>query len=72
MRENNPECKCVGEHMSDEKSAYIDRSVMSDCCGAPAVGEVINESGTLLGICSDCKDHATFERENEKPNKEVV
>jgi hypothetical protein len=33
---------------------------LSVCCGAPPLGEI------EVGICSRCKDHATFESEEVK------
>tara|TARA_R100000664_G_C2756496_1_gene144393 strand:+ start:3136 stop:3303 length:168 start_codon:yes stop_codon:yes gene_type:complete len=41
--------------------------LVSECCGANAyfsLGSahgIYNSSGTYLGICSDCKDHAMFQ-----------
>lgn len=52
--------------MSVDREDFIDNSVLSNCCGAPALGEVINGEG----MCSDCKEHAEFE-ENEEESTQV-
>jgi hypothetical protein len=44
--------------MSTEYCDLLDGSHLSDCCGAPALGEVCDGAG----ICSRCRDHATFDR----------
>jgi hypothetical protein len=36
-------------------------SQISKCCGAAPIGEVFD----TIGFCSDCKDHAEFEDEEE-------
>ncbi len=53
--------------MSADPSGYVDRTVVSNCCGAPSIGEVINGEG----ICFDCKEHASFEAEPE-PKPETL
>jgi hypothetical protein len=41
-------------------------SLISVCCGARPWGEVYDASNCPpTGICSKCKDHATFEQEND-------
>lgn len=41
-------------------------TLISGCCGARPWGEVYNTPGCPpTGICSACKDHATFEQEND-------
>jgi len=34
---------------------------VSNCCGALPIGETYDD----LGFCSDCRDHAVFESEEE-------
>lgn len=41
---------------------YTDSSLISNCCGASAWGDV-DKYG--CGICSKCKEHASFEKETE-------
>jgi len=36
--------------------------LISVCCGKPPLGEVFDD----CGICSGCRDHATFEQEIEE------
>jgi hypothetical protein len=36
-------------------------NLISNCCGARAWGEIQDN----VGICSDCKEHASFEKEEE-------
>ena len=35
--------------------------MVSNCCGALPMGETHDD----LGFCSECKEHATFEKEEE-------
>jgi hypothetical protein len=44
---------------------YPDTELRSDCCDAVADGEVIDG----IGICSKCKEHASFTNENEDDNQ---
>jgi len=36
--------------------------MISVCCGAPPLGEICDD----CGICSQCRDHTTFEQEIEE------
>jgi hypothetical protein len=36
---------------------------ISVCCGAAPLGEIDGDSDEPCGICSACRDHATFELE---------
>jgi hypothetical protein len=38
---------------------------LSTCCGAHALGDVHKSGDDLVGICSDCRDHAMFEEVEE-------
>ena len=40
---------------------YPDMERLSDCCTAPSAWEIVDG----LGICSKCKEHATFLTEEE-------
>lgn len=47
---------------------YFGSSFISNCCGAPPWGELYDAIGNipLTGICSRCKDHASFSQEIEE------
>ncbi len=47
--------------MSQHPYDFIDRSRVSNCCGAPIIG---------TDICSDCKEHCDVEPEDgpDEPN----
>ena len=51
--------------------------LVSECCGANAyfsIGDahgVYNHSGSYLGICSDCKDHAIFQDITDKESEDA-
>ncbi len=61
-------CDCLGELDDDglmkyqkEKEAQEELlEVVSDCCSALPLGEIYDG----LGLCSQCKDHATFGGDN--------
>ena len=38
-----------------------DRMIVSNCCGALPIGEIYDD----LGFCSECREHALFEEEEE-------
>lgn len=42
-----------------------DNSLVSTCCGYPPLGELYN-SKSIEGTCSRCKDHASFESEENE------
>ena len=45
---------------------YPASHLISNCCGAPSLGDVLEDAyGHLTGICSECRDHATFEKDTE-------
>jgi len=44
---------------------YPNQEVRSDCCDAPAMGEVIDG----IGICAKCKEHASFTNEDEEDDQ---
>lgn len=37
-------------------------SLLSECCGFPPLGEVFDG----IGFCGDCKDHASFEDDDDQ------
>lgn len=48
----------------------VNASLLSTCCNAVSLGEVVEDAyGHLNGICSECRDHATFEPEIEDERK---
>ena len=45
---------------------YPANHLISTCCGARSLGEVLDDAyGHLMGICSECRDHADFEKDTE-------
>jgi hypothetical protein len=44
-----------------EYDEYINDNFISDCCGAPIVGEIIDD----LGICSQCNEWSGVRQEPE-------
>ena len=47
--------------MSVDIYDFVIGSGESNCCGAPSIGEVIDG----LGMCSECKEWAEFEDEDD-------
>jgi hypothetical protein len=45
----------------DEPQDYYNSTVLSTCCGAPALGEIEEFEGVIVGVCSRCKEHSDFE-----------
>ena len=43
-------------------------SKISNCCGALPIGETCED----LGFCSECKEHAVFEEEEEKTMSRMI
>ena len=51
---------------NDNDDGYPDTSLISDCCGAHSLGEVYEDAyGHISGICSECRDNATFSKDTE-------
>lgn len=45
----------------DESEFSPDKSKISECCGAYSLYELYEDrDGNFTGICSKCRDHATF------------
>ena len=53
LAKNKIECKCA---MQTEAQMLI-----SNCCGAPCVGDGCEE----MGLCPDCKEHCEWEEQDE-------
>lgn len=50
------------DHDQDESETPCECSMVSSCCGAPPLGGVDEDAfGHLHGICSECKQQASFE-----------
>ena len=58
--------------MIDDESNHgdegaIESSLVSECCGAVSIGEVVEDCfGHLTGICSECRHQATFTQRVEQ------
>ena len=64
------ECEQHYDHLTgdlDERMCHEcldgedDNDKVSNCCGALPIGETYDD----LGFCSECRDHAVFESEEE-------
>lgn len=56
------------DQLTDEDEYPIcDSFMISSCCGAKALGEFdsVPDNCPVTGICSCCRDHASFEKECE-------
>lgn len=40
--------------------------LISECCGMPALDDVQKVGGEMVGMCSDCHEHAIFTVEGEE------
>ena len=49
---------------------YPDQRLTSSCCGATPWGHVDDDD--RCGICSDCKEHATFKTDEEYEAEENI
>jgi hypothetical protein len=68
---NVKECEQCEGNMSDHKEGIIemidrdDKVWMSTCCGGSAVTELVEDGDIGVAICSECRDWADFELEEE-------
>lgn len=55
------------ENINDENDEFTSECFyLSTCCGKPPIGEINEDThGYILGICADCGDNATFEKDTE-------
>lgn len=48
----------------------VNSSLISDCCGAPSLGETDNYEGKCIsGLCSECLCQTTFKQKIENERK---
>jgi len=68
---NVKECEQCEGNMIDHKEGIIemidrdDKVWMSTCCGGSAVTELVEDGDIGVAICSECRDWADFELEEE-------
>ncbi len=52
--------------MDEQDDFYPEQGLYSDCCGALSLGEVFTDTSGATGICSNCRDHASFSRDPDE------
>jgi hypothetical protein len=56
----------INENPNENDELVMNLLLLSECCGAISLGEVCEDAyGNIVGICSKCKNHATFSPEIE-------
>lgn len=53
----------------DWSELAVDPLLKSVCCGAPSLGNVDHKAKPPVGICSKCRNHTTFEKDEESINE---
>ena len=57
-------------NVDDNDYPMINSSLISDCCGAPSLGEISDDcDGIILGTCSKCLCNTIFQEDIEDERK---